>query len=128
MNAGISMGLLYVITGRLWASIGMHLGYDFIETSVLGIDNHHGFLISTPKAGGAAWLTGGTFGPDAAVPAMVLGLLVNVVIWRFAWANEWHNPRVEIATYCLKKNAVQKLSHSAWSKFPRCLSLVAVTK
>jgi uncharacterized protein len=85
VNAGVSMGLLYVITGRLWMSIGMHLGYDFIETSLLGIDSNHGFLVSMPKAGAAAWLTGGTFGPDAAVPAMVLGLLVNVILWRFAF-------------------------------------------
>jgi hypothetical protein len=86
INAGITLGLLYVITGRLWMSIGMHLGYDFVEASVLGIGSHHGFLVSSPKAGAAAWLTGGTFGPDAAVPAMVLGLLVNIVIWRIAFS------------------------------------------
>ena len=85
INAGISMGLLYVITGRIWMSIGMHLGYDFIETSVLGINSNHGFLVNMPKPGAAAWLTGGTFGPDAAVPAMVLGLLVNLILWRFAF-------------------------------------------
>jgi membrane protease YdiL (CAAX protease family) len=85
INAGITMGLLYVTTGRLWMSIGMHLGYDFIETSVLGIGSHHGFLVNTPRAGVAAWLTGGTFGPDAAVPGMILGLLINVVLWRYAF-------------------------------------------
>lgn len=85
INAGITMGLLYVITGRLWMSIGMHLGYDFIETSVLGIGSHHGFLVNTPRAGVAAWLTGGTFGPDAAVPGMILGLLINVVLWRYTF-------------------------------------------
>lgn len=85
MNAGIALGLLYVITGRLWMSIGMHLGYDFIESSVLGIGSHHGFLVNTPRAGMAAWLTGGAFGPDAAVPGMILGLLINVVLWRQAF-------------------------------------------
>ncbi|MFC5864703.1 CPBP family intramembrane glutamic endopeptidase [Acidicapsa dinghuensis] len=85
INSGIALGLLYVITGRLWMSIGMHLGYDFIETSVLGIGSHHGFLLNTPKAGVAAWLTGGTFGPDAAVPGMVLGVLINAVLWHFAF-------------------------------------------
>jgi hypothetical protein len=88
LNAGIAMGLLYVITGRLWMSIGMHLGYDFIETSVLGIGSHHGFLVNVPKAGAAAWLTGGTFGPDAAVPAMILGLLINAALWRYAFGRQ----------------------------------------
>ena len=85
VNAGMAMGLLYVISGRLWLSIGTHLGYDFIESSVLGIGSHHGLLVNTPKTGAAAWLTGGTFGPDAAVPAIVFGVAVNVVLWRIAF-------------------------------------------
>jgi hypothetical protein len=85
VNAGLAMGLLYVITGQLWMSIGMHLGFDFIETSVLGVGSNHGLLVNTPKAGAAAWLTGGTFGPDAAVPAMIFGLVVNAVLWRIAF-------------------------------------------
>jgi uncharacterized protein len=85
INGGITMGLLYVITGRLWMSIGMHLGYDFIETSVLGVGSHHGYLISGPRQNVAAWLGGGSFGPDAAVPAMVLGVVINVALWHFAF-------------------------------------------
>jgi len=85
VNAGLALGLLYVITGRLWLSIGMHLGFDFIETSVLGVGSKHGLLVSTPKAGAAAWLSGGTFGPDAAVPAMIFGLVVNAVLWHIAF-------------------------------------------
>jgi membrane protease YdiL (CAAX protease family) len=92
INGGIAMGLLYVITGRLWMSMGMHLGYDFIETSVLGIGSHHGFLVNTPRPDTAAWLTGGTFGPDAAVPAMIFGVLVNVVLWRFAFGRRKTSP------------------------------------
>jgi membrane protease YdiL (CAAX protease family) len=85
LNAGVTMGLLYVITGSVWMSIGMHLGYDFIETSVLGVGSKHGFLVNTPMAGAPPWLTGGNFGPDAAVPAMILGLLINVILWRVAF-------------------------------------------
>ena len=86
INGGITMGLLYVNIGRLWMSIGMHLGYDFIETSVLGVGSHQGFLVSEPSKAAAKWLTGGSFGPDAAIPAMILGVLINVVLWRYAFA------------------------------------------
>lgn len=85
VNAGVALGLLYVITGRLWMSIGMHLGYDFIETSVLGVGSKHGFLVSTPKTSSATWLTGGAFGPDAAIPGIVLGLAMNAVLWWVAF-------------------------------------------
>lgn len=85
VNAGVTMGLLYVITGRLWMSIGMHLGYDFIESSVLGVGSKHGFFHSLPRADAAGWLTGGTFGPDAAIPGILLGVIINVVLWRIAF-------------------------------------------
>lgn len=85
INGGITMGLIYVITGRLWMSIGMHLGYDFMETSILGVASKHGFLVSVPTPGKAAWLTGGTFGPDAAIPAILLGVLLNVALWRYTF-------------------------------------------
>ncbi|MGB7168408.1 MAG: hypothetical protein WBD32_05330, partial [Acidobacteriaceae bacterium] len=52
---------------------------------VLGIGTQHGFLANLPMAGAAPWLTGGKFGPDAAVPAMILGLLINVILWRIAF-------------------------------------------
>lgn len=88
LNAGLAMGLLYVMTGRLWMPIGAHLGFDFVESSVLGIGSHHGLLVNMPKAGAAAWITGGTFGPDAAVPAIVFGLVVNLVLWRLAFRRQ----------------------------------------
>jgi len=63
----------------------MHLGYDFVETSVLGVGSYHGFLLSEPTSSMPAWLTGGSFGPDAAVPAMILGVIINIWLWRLAF-------------------------------------------
>lgn len=85
VNAGVTLALLYVITGRLWMSIGMHLGYDFVETSVLGVGSKHGFFHSMARPDAAAWLTGGTFGPDAAIPGILLGIVINVILWRVAF-------------------------------------------
>ena len=36
LNAGLAAGLLYMMTGSLWTSVGMHIGYDFTEGSLLG--------------------------------------------------------------------------------------------
>ncbi|SNS81487.1 hypothetical protein SAMN05421770_102430 [Granulicella rosea] len=91
VNGGITMALLYVITGRLWMSIGMHLGYDFVETSVLGVASNHGLLLSETMSNAPAWLTGGSFGPDAAAPAMILGVMINIWLWHVAFGPR-HTP------------------------------------
>ncbi len=69
INAGFTMSLPCMATGRLWMSIGMHTAWDLTEDSILGVNNHNGLLLSTPVAGKSALLTGGTFGPDASVLA-----------------------------------------------------------
>jgi uncharacterized protein len=80
INAGLTMGLLYMVTGRVWMSVGLHIGWDFTETSILGVNNTDGLLLSTPMAGRPDLLTGGSFGPDASVLAFVIGILAVLAI------------------------------------------------
>jgi uncharacterized protein len=80
INAGLTMGLLYMATGSLWMSIGLHTAWDFTEDSLLGVNNHDGLLRSVPVAGKPDLLTGGTFGPDASVLATFVGALAVVAI------------------------------------------------
>jgi len=74
------MGLVYMATGSLWMSIGLHTAWDFTEDSLLGVNNHDGLLRSVPVAGKPDLLTGGTFGPDASVLATFVGALAVVAI------------------------------------------------
>jgi membrane protease YdiL (CAAX protease family) len=80
INAGLTMGLFYMATGRLWMSVGLHIGWDFTETSILGVNNSDGLLMSTPMAGRSDVLTGGSFGPDASVLAFILGIIAVTAI------------------------------------------------
>jgi len=80
INAGLTMGLLYMATGRLWMSIGLHIGWDFTETSIMGVNNSDGLLMSTPMNGRSDILTGGSFGPDASILSLVLGVISIAVI------------------------------------------------
>lgn len=83
INGGLGMGLLYMITGSLWASIGMHIGWDFTETSLLGINNPAGLLACAPTPGKPALLTGGSFGPDSSILATLLAMvLVGALLQR----------------------------------------------
>ncbi len=79
--AGIFLAFAYVRTGRLWLSIGLHLGWNFFEGpafgfSVSGVDFIH--LTHITISGPVAW-TGGSFGPEAGLiilPAIALGSIL----------------------------------------------------
>lgn len=80
VNAGLTMGLFYMVTGRLWMSVGLHIGWDFTETSIFGVNTHDGLLHSAPIPGGSEALTGGSFGPDASVLSCVVGVVAVAAI------------------------------------------------
>lgn len=97
VNGGGIFGLLYLASGWLWLSIGAHLAYDFTEWSLMGIGNSDGLLASTPVANTPAWLSGGSFGPDGSVLAVVVGALL---IWIIAAT---HSRRLGSAARDLQK-------------------------
>jgi hypothetical protein len=79
LEAGVLLGAAYVVTGRLWLPIGLHIGWNFTKGSVYGMQISgntadtgllHGSLT------GPRLLTGGAFGPEASIVAVVLCLLV----------------------------------------------------
>ena len=80
INGGLTLGLLYMVTGRVWMSIGLHTGWDFTEDSLLGVNSHNGLLRSMPVAGKPELLTGGQFGPDSSVLALLIGVLAVAAI------------------------------------------------
>ncbi len=87
MEAGILLGAAYLLTRRLWLAVGIHAAWNFTQ----------GWVFSVPVSGGKAplgllitrrigpdWLTGGTFGLEASVPALVVATAAGVVILIFA--------------------------------------------
>lgn len=83
VEAGLLLGVAYKCSGNLWLPIGLHWAWNFVEGPVLG------FAVSgiTPKyhifstiLSGPDWLTGGVFGAEAAVPTVVLGLLLTFIL------------------------------------------------
>lgn len=79
-NGGLILGLLYMVSGRLWSSVGLHIGWDFAEDSLLGVNSAHGLLQSSPTTSQPSYLTGGPYGPDASMLAMIIGALCIVAI------------------------------------------------
>jgi membrane protease YdiL (CAAX protease family) len=81
--AGLMFCALYALTGRLWVPIGLHLAWNFAQGYLFGAtvsgNNLGGSIaVSSARPGAAAWLTGGTFGPEASVFALLLVTSVTV--------------------------------------------------
>jgi membrane protease YdiL (CAAX protease family) len=85
LEAGILLGAAYALTGRLWLAIGIHAGWNFAEgplfgTAVSGHAVHSGLLNGT--LAGPVILTGGDFGPEASVVAIMVCLALAVpLLW-----------------------------------------------
>jgi membrane protease YdiL (CAAX protease family) len=102
VEAGLMLASFYLLTGRLWVSIGVHAAWNFFQgwvwgARVSGIPVQESLYLSVPKAGAPDWLSGGEFGPEASVPAMVIGTGVAVVVLYWAWRKGNFKARSETA-------------------------------
>lgn len=82
LEAGVLLAAAYALTRSLWLPIGLHFGWNFTEGGIFGAavsgGKAHG-LFEAPISG-PALLSGGAFGPEASVVAVVLCLLVAVAM------------------------------------------------
>jgi CAAX protease family protein len=101
LEAGVLLGICYVLTRRLWLAIGVHAAWNFSEGGLFGVPVSgyrleglfRGELSGTPA------LTGGAFGPEASVLALaacgVAAIVLAVVAARRGhlkrpfWAYRW---------------------------------------
>jgi CAAX protease family protein len=88
---GIGVGL-YMLSGRVWLSIGMHAGWNFTQGWIFG-SAVSGFalfaggpLVTRPVSGAAEVLSGGAFGPESTVASLLLSLIASALILRLAWS------------------------------------------
>lgn len=82
--AGLLMGLLFLKTNKIWAPIGLHAGWNFLQGSFFGFEVS-GFdvysLIDTEETG-ADLITGGAFGFEGSLIAtLFLGALSLWIIY-----------------------------------------------
>jgi membrane protease YdiL (CAAX protease family) len=77
LEAGILLGAAYAATGRLWVPIGLHVGWNFTEGSLFGMTlsgNTMAAGLIRGSLNGPRILTGGEFGPEASIVAVILCL------------------------------------------------------
>jgi len=96
LEAGVLLGAAYALTQRLWLPIGLHLGWNFAEGSIFGMSvsgrAREGSLI-TGELHGNTLLTGGAFGPEASIVAVIVCLTAAVyLLWKAT-----HRPKSELS-------------------------------
>ncbi|MFJ8939097.1 lysostaphin resistance A-like protein [Streptomyces sp. NPDC102365] len=88
VEAGLMLGACYAATRTLWMPIGLHFGWNFALSGIFGVtvsgndDMPAGLLhgvLSGPEA-----ITGGGFGPEASVFAILVCAVPTVVFLRTA--------------------------------------------
>jgi hypothetical protein len=83
LEAGVLLGAAFVVTRNLWFPIALHFAWNFCEGPIFGTQVSGGVLTTslfTSHVSGPVWLTGGRFGPEAGVPAIVIGLIASVAL------------------------------------------------
>lgn len=84
VEAGLMLAAFYLLTGRLWMSVGVHAAWNFAQGSIFGarvsgLTPAHSLFVSAPRPGAPIFLSGGAFGPEASLPAMLIGAATFLV-------------------------------------------------
>ena len=96
-EGGVLLAGAYVLTRRLWVPIGIHAGWNFAEGGIFGVPTS-GFASTGIVRGeivGPEWLSGGIFGPEASIVAV----LVCVVLGTALLARAAHRDRFVQASW-----------------------------
>ena len=83
IEAGILLAAAFMLTRRLWMSIGFHMAWNYTQSAIFsgivsGNDAAPGLIRSTVK--GPDLLTGGSFGVESSVLALVLCTTTGIVM------------------------------------------------
>jgi membrane protease YdiL (CAAX protease family) len=85
--AGVMLSIAFLRTRSLWFATAVHLGWNWQMAGPLDLPVSGLELFDTPlyepRSPGAAWLTGGSFGPEGGLAGLLALLLVTAAVWHF---------------------------------------------
>jgi membrane protease YdiL (CAAX protease family) len=83
IEAGVLLGAVYMLTRRLWAAMGLHAAWNFTQGWIFGLPvsgGHGGTGLLNGRLTGPELLTGGAFGLEASLPAVIVATTAGVAI------------------------------------------------
>lgn len=83
LEAGVLLAAAFMVTRRLWICIGLHFAWNFTQSGIFsgvvsGAFDQPGLVQSTLE--GSDWLTGGKFGLESSIVAVVICTLAGVLL------------------------------------------------
>ena len=84
-GAGLLLSAAYMATQRLWLSIGFHIGWNFTQGGLFSVpvSGHPAKGMFQGALSGPDWLTGGAFGVEGSILAVIAVLAASAVLLRY---------------------------------------------
>ncbi|MFN2610234.1 MAG: lysostaphin resistance A-like protein [Actinomycetota bacterium] len=82
IEAGVLLGAGYLLTRDLWLPIGLHWAWNLFEGPIFGtpVSGKDFSVLATTRIGGPSIMTGGRFGPEAGLIAMIVGAVTGLLL------------------------------------------------
>jgi uncharacterized protein len=82
VEAGVLLAAAYMLTRRLWFCIGIHIAWNFTEGGIFSaaVSGGHAKGLLQSKLVGADWLSGGAFGAEGSVVAVVICTVAGILL------------------------------------------------
>lgn len=95
--AGVLLSVAYLRTRSLWFATAVHLGWNWgmagpLDLPVSGLELVNAPLYD-PVVGGAAWVTGGSFGPEGGLVGTIAFAAALLLVWKLPAITE--SPRMK---------------------------------
>ena len=83
IEAGILMGAAYIYARNLWFPIAIHFAWNFMQSGIFGAitsGNEKTSGLLTTKITGPQLITGGEFGPEGTIQAIIFCVLAGIIL------------------------------------------------
>ena len=83
IEAGLLFGAAYIYTRNLWFPIAIHFAWNFMQSGIFGAitsGNEKTSSLLTTKLTGNSFITGGEFGPEGTIQALIFCVLASIVL------------------------------------------------
>lgn len=83
IEAGIMLSAAYKYSGTLWMPIGIHWAWNYTQGNILGFavsGGNAGESLFIPEITGPDIITGGPFGAEASIVAVIIGSILSILL------------------------------------------------